>query len=239
MIYENPFRVGKKKLQRFAEMQEFNNVVQAGAGEVLSRQHSLYGKWAAEFFGNRGPVILELGCGKGEYTVELARMFPERNFVGIDIKGARMWKGARHALYNNLDNAGFLRTRIEMISSFFARNEVDGIWITFPDPQPRKSRKRLTAPAFLNRYREFLRQKGNVHLKTDSRELYEYTLSVLEHNRLKVIEKTSDLYGSGATCPVLSIRTYYEKQFLEQGKPICYIKFRIDGNEVITEPDEE
>ncbi len=231
--------MGKKKLQRFAELQDFENVVQAGAGEVYDRRHPLYGKWAAEFFGNPGPLVLELGCGKGEYTVELAKMFPETNFLGADIKGARMWKGAMHALDNNLNNAGFLRTRLELIPSFFAPDEIGEIWITFPDPQPRKSRKRLTAPAFLNRYRGFLKREGIVHLKTDSYELYEYTLSVLEHNGLKVLKETSDLYGSGTICPVLSISTYYEKQFLEKGKPICYIKFRIDGSKTITEPDEE
>ncbi len=231
--------MGKKKLQRFKELQGFKNVVQAETGQVYDRKHDLYGKWSGEFFGRSAPLVLELGCGKGEYTVGLAKMFPGKNFLGVDIKGARMWKGARHALENNLPNAGFLRTRIELISSFFAPGEISEIWITFPDPQPKKSSRRLTAPVFLNRYREFLQPGGQLHLKTDSRELYSYTLAVIESNKLELMNKTDNLYAGNEAGKILSIRTYYEQQFLDRGKPICYIKFRIDGNETITEPDEQ
>jgi tRNA (guanine-N7-)-methyltransferase len=205
---------------------------------VFNRKHPLSGRWAAGFFGSHKPVVIELGCGKGEYSVGMAEMFPGRNFIGIDIKGARLWKGAKHAHNNKMPNVGFLRTRIEFITSFFDRDEVDEIWITFPDPQPRKARKRLTSPGFLNRYRSFLKPGGPVHLKTDSRELYEYTLSVIKANRLEILEQTTDLYGSGPAGEVLSIKTYYEQQFLDQGKPIFYLKFRIDAPGEITGPDE-
>ncbi len=229
--------MAKKKLARFAEVLEFNNVVQAGVEEVFNRKHRLYGKWSDEFFGRNRPVIVELGCGKGEYSVGLADMFPERNFIGVDIKGARLWKGARYAYRNKMQNVGFIRTRIEFISSFFARDEVDEIWLTFPDPQLKKARKRLTSPGFLNRYRSFLKSAGPVHLKTDSSELYEYTLSVIRFNSLELLENTTDLYGLGLTDKVLSIKTFYEQQFLDQGKPIFYLKFRIDAPGEISEPD--
>lgn len=224
---------------RFAEMQDFGNVVQAGADQVYGERHPLCGKWAEAFFRRGGPLVLELGCGKGEYTIEMAKMMPGKNFLGVDIKGARIWKGARYALDNGLENAGFLRTRIELISSFFAQDEVDEIWLTFPDPHVKKARKRLTAPQFLYRYRGFLKPGGLVHLKTDSTVLYEYTLSLLEGNGLEIADHTDDLYGNGTGDPVLDIRTYYEKQFLDQGKSICYIRFRIDGDGLINEPDDQ
>ena len=231
--------MAKKKLARFAEMLQFDNVVQTVAEDVVNRRHQLYGRWAEDFFGSSSPVVLELGCGKGEYTVGLAKMFPGMNFLGVDIKGARMWKGAKYATDNNISNAGFLRTRIELISSFFAPGEIDQIWLTFPDPQLKRARKRLTSASFLNRYRDFLRSGGPVHLKTDSPELHNYTLSLLRANELTVEEATDDLYGRGGTDKILSIRTYYEKQFLEQGKPIFYLRFRLDGAREITEPDDE
>jgi tRNA (guanine-N7-)-methyltransferase len=230
--------VAKKKLARFKEMVHLGNVVQPTADEVLNKKYRLSGKWAKEFFGSEGPVILELGCGKGEYTVGLAMMFPERNFLGVDIKGARMWKGARFAHERGIRNAGFLRTRIELINSFFDRGEIDNIWLTFPDPQLKKARKRLTSPGFLNRYRQFLRSNGAVHLKTDSRELYDYTLSVIRTNRLPLEDATEDLYGRGGRDEILAIKTYYEQQFLEQGKPILYTRFRLDGALEISEPDD-
>lgn len=235
----NKFKVAKKKLARFAEMLRFDNVVQAGVNEAFNRKHQLYGRWAEDFFGSSGPLVLELGCGKGEYTIALAKIFPGRNFLGVDIKGARIWKGAKYAFENRLGNAGFLRTRIEFISSFFAPGEVEQIWLTFPDPQPKKAGKRLTSPVFLNRYRNFMKQGGELHLKTDSEELYEYTLSVIKHNNLELLHSTGNLYGAGPPGEVLSIRTFYEKQFQSQGKPISYIRFRIDGREEIQEPDEE
>jgi tRNA (guanine-N7-)-methyltransferase len=230
--------VAKKKLARFSEILEFNNVVQAGIGEVYNRKHPLAGQWAREFFGSSRPVVLELGCGKGEYTVGLAGMFPDRNFIGIDIKGSRMWKGAKQAIENKMQNVGFLRTRIEFINAFFDRDEIDEIWITFPDPQPRKPRKRLTSPAFLNRYRMFLKAGRPVHLKTDSRELYEFTLSVIGRNGLEIVRQAGDIYRTAPADEVLSIKTYYEQQFLGQGKPIHYLAFRLDGPGDIIWPDE-
>ncbi len=229
--------VAKKKLARFAEILEFGNVIQAGADEVLNRKHPLWGKWKNDFFNNDNPIILELGCGKGEYTTGLALMSPDKNFIGVDIKGARLWKGARFAYENRMPNVGFIRTRIEMISSFFSKDEVDQIWLTFPDPQPKKAKKRLTSPSFLNRYRKFMSDHGFVHLKTDSRELYDYTLEVIDFNGLELIESTSDLYDSCYNGEIVSIKTYYESLFLNQGKPICYAKFKIDKPAEIIEPD--
>jgi tRNA (guanine-N7-)-methyltransferase len=229
--------VAKKKLFRFAEMQTFNNVVHATADDVLNKKHPLHGRWAEKFFGSALPVVLELGCGKGEYTTGLAELFPKLNFLGIDIKGARIWKGAKYANENKLGNAGFLRTRIDFISSFFAPGEIDQIWITFPDPQLKKARKRLTSSVFLNRYREFLKAGGLVHLKTDNLELYQYTLSVIKTNGLELLEATDNLYGSDQAGSVLSIKTYYEQQYLDKGMPITYLKFRIDSQDVITEPE--
>jgi tRNA (guanine-N7-)-methyltransferase len=231
--------VAKKKLFRFAEMQTFNNVVHATANDVLNKKHPLYGKWAKNFFVKSKPVVLELGCGKGEYTTGLAELFPELNFLGIDIKGARIWKGAKYANENKLDNAGFLRTRIDFISSFFGPGEIDQIWITFPDPQLKKPRKRLTSSVFLNRYREFLKAGGLVHLKTDNPELYHYTLSVIKTNGLELLEATDNLYGSDPAGDVLSIKTYYEQRYLDKGIPITYLKFRIDSEDDITEPEPE
>lgn len=231
--------MAKKKLARFAEMRQFGNVIETTAEEVLNRRHPLYGRWADDFFGSQGPITLELGCGKGEYTVQMAKMFGERNFLGVDIKGARMWKGARQAVEESIMNAGFLRTRIEMISSFFAPGEIDQIWLTFPDPQLKRARKRLTSAAFLNRYRRFLREGGTVHLKTDSIELHTYTLSVIQENGLETEDATDDLYRRGGIGEILSIKTFYEQQYLDQGKPISYLRFRLDGPSEITEPDEE
>lgn len=231
--------MGKKKLARFAEVAGFSNVVQAGANEAYNSKHRLYGRWAKDFFISPNPVILELGCGKGEYTTELARIFTDINFLGVDIKGARIWKGAKYALENKIHNSGFLRARIEMISSFFAKDEIDQIWITFPDPQLKKPGKRLTSPAFMNRYRTFLKKGGVIHLKTDSTELYDYTMSVIAFNGLRIINSTSDLYGSGLTDRILAIKTFYEQQFLSHGKPITYIRFTLDGTSEILEPDDD
>jgi tRNA (guanine-N7-)-methyltransferase len=236
-------KVAKKKLIRFDEILEFENVVQAGTREVFKQKHKLYGRWNESFFGTHKPIVVELGCGKGEYTTGLAAMFPDRNFIGVDIKGSRIWKGAKYALENNMHNVVFLRTRIEFISSFFANSEIDEIWLTFPDPQPKKLRKRLTSARFLNRYREFLRKGGLVHLKTDSLELHDYTLSLIETNGLELAGATRDLYSpqnAGLdTREILSIRTYYEQRFLDQGKKISYLKFRLDPSREIKEPDEK
>jgi len=225
----------KRKLERFAEMNTFPNVVQPSFEEAFRTNHPLKGNWNRNFFGADHPLILELGCGKGEYTVGLAGLFPESNFIGVDIKGARIWKGAKTALLNNTHNAGFLRTRIEFINSFFASGEVDEIWLTFPDPQLEKKRKRLTAPKFLNTYRNFLKDKGTVHLKTDNKVLYRYTLDIVQYNKLEIVRNTEDLYASAFADPILSIRTYYESQFITMGLAIHYISFRLPYDKNIEE----
>lgn len=228
----------KKKIQRFRELDSFAHVVQPSFKEAFQLDHHLKGNWNRDFFQNEHPITLELGCGKGEYTVGLAKAFPEINFIGIDIKGARMWRGALEIQQHGLRNAGFLRSRIELIESFFAPSEVHEIWITFPDPQPRKAKKRLTSPQFLNRYQRFLKPGGIIHLKTDSRELYDYSLNILRHNPCQVLWNTTDLYASPPDDQVLSIKTFYENQFLLKGKPISYIRFLIGPNPLSDVPGE-
>lgn len=219
--------MGKDKLRRFAENLTFECLVQPRFDEVFGRDHALKGRWHSDFFHNDRPIVLELGCGKGEYTVALAERTPERNFIGIDIKGARMWRGAKTATERGMGNVGFLRTRIELIGSFFAPGEVAEIWITFPDPQLRtkRARKRLTAPGFLAAYARMLAPGGTIHLKTDSKHLYAYTQAVIARFGLPCAEATDDLYGSGRADDVLSVRTAYEQRFLEMGLPITYTRF--------------
>jgi tRNA (guanine-N7-)-methyltransferase len=228
--------MGKDKLRKFAENLTFDNLVQPEFDDIFRRDHALKGHWATTFFNNDRPIVLELGCGKGEYTVGLGVACPDRNFIGIDIKGARMWRGAKTATGMGLRNVGFLRTRIEFINSFFGPGEVSGIWITFPDPQLKKGRekKRLTSPVFLEYYAQFLAPGGVIHLKTDSRELHDYTLRVIEANGLPCEVACADIYGefqgdaglSAATDPTLfSIKTAYERRFLAEGKPITYLRF--------------
>lgn len=233
--------MAKHKLARWAELGTFRNVIQPQAGEPLGKEHHIKGKWNKEMFGNDNPVVLELGCGKGEYTVGLAERFPENNYIGIDIKGSRMWRGAKTADYKKLLNTAFLRTRIEFISSFFAEDEVDEIWITFPDPQPEKrnSNKRLTCPWFLNKYRIFLKNHGIIHLKTDNPDLYNYTKSLAEKNGLEIVMATSDLYGKIPSDDILSINTYYESIFLKERHKICYLSFRLDKNKIVEDGTEK
>jgi len=188
------------------------------------------GKWNIDYFGNISPLVLELGCGKGEYTVGLARLFPEKNFIGIDIKGARMWRGAKTAIHDRLANVAFVRTKIDLINTVFAKNEVDEIWITFPDPQPRKPGKRLSSAKFLNYYRAIIKPNGIIHLKTDSAELYLYTKAMLELNNIEPQFATQDLYSELKNDPVLGIQTFYEKSFLSKGKRINYLKFNMPVN---------
>jgi tRNA (guanine-N7-)-methyltransferase len=230
--------VGKNKLYRFAEMASFSNVVQPPLAEIINVDYALKGKWNQEFFKNNNPIVLELGCGKGEYTLGLARKYPEKNFMGLDIKGARIWAGAKEALRDSLTNVGFLRTRIEHIGSFFGPNEISEIWITFPDPQEKRIRakKRLTSSRFLPNYRRFLKREGIIHLKTDNSILYEYTCHLAEQNHFQILLNTSDLYNTGQSDEILSIRTFYESQYLAQGIPIKYIRFRILHENAILEP---
>jgi tRNA (guanine-N7-)-methyltransferase len=226
--------VGKNKLARWTEFGSYDNVIQPQIGDVSGKDHPIKGKWKKELFKNENPIVLELGCGKGEYTVGLANNYLQHNFIGIDIKGARMWRGAKTADEQKLKNVAFLRTRIEFINSFFCEDEVDEIWITFPDPHPggRNSNKRLTSPWFLNSYRKFLKDKGLVHLKTDNAELYEFTRKVLIHNDIETIISTNDLYSQPSDS-ILSIKTHYEKLFLAAGMKINYLRFRLEKNKNI------
>ena len=229
--------MAKNKLKRFVDMATYPNVIEPTFEEVFRTDFRLKGRWAEDVFGNEKPIVLELGCGKGEYSVNLARKYPEKNFIGVDIKGSRMWVGATDALQNNLENVVFLRTRIEFITSCFASGEVSEIWITFPDPQPiqRRANKRLTSARFLNSYKNILRTDGIIHLKTDSSFLYDYTNRVIDANRLQVFENTDDLYHSGSADDILSIKTYYEKMFMDKGFTIKYLKFAIPENTVVQE----
>lgn len=222
--------MGKNKLARWNELGTFNNVFQPEIGAVAGKDHPVKGTWNDTVFRNMNPVVLELGCGKGEYTVGLAARFPDNNYVGVDIKGSRMWRGAKTANDLNLSNVAFLRTRIEFINSFFNEGEVDEIWITFPDPHPgeKNSNKRLTSPWFLNRYRLFLKDKGLIHLKTDNTELYNYSKKVVLHNNLELVKSTDDLYSGNFSDEILSIKTHYEKLFLKDGLKINYLTFRLD-----------
>lgn len=226
--------MGKNKLARWTELGSYDNVIQPEIEDVSGKDHPIKGRWNQDLFQNENPIILELGCGKGEYTVGLANNFPHNNFIGIDIKGARMWRGAKTANEQKLANVAFLRTRIEFINSFFSADEVDEIWITFPDPHPggRNSNKRLTSPWFLNSYRLFLKDKGLIHLKTDNKELYDFTCKVLSHNNVETIISTNDLYSEKID-NILSIRTHYEKIFLDTGLKINYISFRLDKEKII------
>jgi tRNA (guanine-N7-)-methyltransferase len=220
--------VGKNKLGRWTEFGSYDNVIQPLIEDIAGKDHPIKGQWNSELFKNNNPIVLELGCGKGEYSVGLSENFPDKNFIGIDIKGARMWRGAKTANEKNLPNVAFLRTRIEFINSFFSRDEVDEIWITFPDPHPgaRNSNKRLTSPWFLNTYRLFLKDKGLIHLKTDNKELYEFTMRTLAYNNLQIIFSTNDLYSEQSD-NILSIKTHYEKIYLTSGIRITYLSFRL------------
>lgn len=221
--------MGKNKLERFAENSTFKNLIQLSYEEITNLgQCPFKGKWRSEFFGNDKPIVLELGCGKGEYTVGLARKYPEKNFIGIDIKGARLWRGCKTSNEENMKNVAFVRTHIQMITSYFDANEVDEIWITFPDPQLKKPNKRLTSERFLQLYSQILKPQGLIHLKTDSAELYDFTLNeVLIPSSRDVIYHTADLYHSDFNEEVIEIQTFYESMYLKEGKPITYIKFRL------------
>ncbi|HJA98345.1 MAG TPA: tRNA (guanosine(46)-N7)-methyltransferase TrmB [Candidatus Alistipes avicola] len=223
--------MGKDKLKRFAENLTFECFIQPSFEEAFRCDHPMKGHWHDGFFHNDRPIVLELGCGKGEYTVALAERDPSRNFIGIDIKGARMWRGAKTVTERKIPNAGFLRTRIEMINSFFAEGEVDEIWITFPDPQlkTRRAKKRLTSPLFLSYYAKLLTPDGKINLKTDSQHLYAYTQAVINHFGLPCEVANDDIYGSGFADEVLSVKTAYEQMFLERGLPITYTRFALGG----------
>lgn len=243
--------MGKNKLARWNEFGSFSNVIQPEIGEIAGKDHPIKGNWSSRIFKNTNPIILELGCGKGEYTVELGHIFPCNNYIGIDIKGARMWRGAKTSNERSMTNVAFLRTRIEFINSFFAADEVDEIWITFPDPHPGavNSNKRLSSASFLSKYLSFLKENGIIHLKTDNIELYKFTGSLIKKYKLELLASTDDLYSidpdsgkmnqeliNSLSHPgenvsffnnILSIKTHYEKQFLLKGMKITYLSFRL------------
>ena len=223
--------VSKNKLTKFEEMKGYEHVFQAPFNAIKNSDFFLKGQWGTEFFENQNPLVLELGCGKGEYSVELAEKHPEKNFLGIDIKGARLWKGAKIALEKKLKNVGFLRTQIEIIGQFFGPDEVDEIWLTFPDPQMKKTRKRLTSTFFLKKYKTFLKKEGIIHLKTDSNFQYSYTSALVHLNEFEIIAETGDLYESAILNDTLRIKTFYEKQWLSRGIPIKYLAFRLNDKD--------
>ncbi|MGB7785906.1 MAG: tRNA (guanosine(46)-N7)-methyltransferase TrmB [Salinimicrobium sp.] len=220
----------KNKLKRFRENETFPNVVQPTREEVVAGDFRYKGKWNSKFFKKDQPLVLELGCGKGEYSVGLAQAYPEKNFLGIDIKGARFWRGAKTALEEGLDNVAFLRSQIELVDQLFAENEVDEIWITFPDPQIKykRTKHRMTNSEFLQKYKKVLKEDGFVNLKTDSEFMHGYTLGLLHGEGHEILHANHDVYKNDySPKEVVGIQTFYEKQYLEQGKPITYIRFRI------------
>ena len=231
--------MGKGKLKKFADMAAYPNVVEHPYSTIDNVDFPLKGCWGRDFFKNDNPIVLELGCGRGEYTVALARRFPEKNFIGVDIKGARMWTGATDALEAGLSNVGFLRTNIEIIDRLFAAGEVSEIWLTFPDPQMKKLTKRLTSSHFLARYRNILADDAVVHLKTDSNFMFTYTKYIAEVNNLPVVECIDDVHGQSEVSDILQIRTHYESQWIARGINIKYISFNLTAMEQYAEPDIE
>ena len=244
--------MSKGKLKKFAEMEMFKNVFQYPYGVISEVPFEMRGYWREQYFHNDNPIVLELGCGKGEYTVGLARVYPNINFIGVDIKGARIYTGAKQALEEGLDNVAFLRTSIEIIDRFFNEDEVQEIWLTFSDPQMKNVHKRLTSTFFMNRYRCFLIDGGIVHLKTDSNFLFTYTTYMVNVNQLPVLFRTEDLYGNELsegrvaenqmdekTREILGIHTYYENQWIERGLNIKYMKFQLPRTGELVEPDVE
>lgn len=237
--------MGKNKLAKFADMATYPHVFEAPGVAVDKAPFEMRGQWHEKFFNNDNPIVLELGCGRGEYTVGLARLFPDKNFIGVDIKGARMWTGATESLNEGMKNVAFLRTHIEFIDRFFAPGEVAEIWLTFSDPQMKKVTKRLTSTFFLERYRRFLVNDGLVHLKTDSNFLFTYTNYVVDENKLPVLFRTDDLYHTLSVEKdeevqrILGIQTYYEQQWIARGLNIKYLKFQLPTEGELREPDVE
>ncbi|MBQ8337311.1 MAG: tRNA (guanosine(46)-N7)-methyltransferase TrmB [Bacteroidaceae bacterium] len=231
--------MGKGKLKKFADMASYDNVVEHPYSVIDNVDFPLRGNWNRDFFKNGNPIVLELGCGRGEYTVALAKRFPGKNFIGVDIKGARMWTGATEAKEAGLTNVGFLRTNIEIIDRLFEQGEVSEIWLTFPDPQMKKFTKRLTSSLFLARYRDILAPDAVVHLKTDSNFLFTYTKYITEVNGLPVVECIDDVHGQPRVSDTLQIRTYYESQWLSRGIKIKYLAFNLPAKECYEEPNVE
>ena len=239
--------MGHDKLRKFAENETFSCLLQPSASDALAdgyeslRDHPVKGHWYPAMFASEAPLTLELGCGKGEYTIALAQRDPSRNFVGVDIKGARLWKGAKYATQHAMPNVAFMRSRIEFISAYFAPSEVSEIWLTFPDPQYKSRNSRLCSPVFLERYRKILAPSGTIHLKTDSRYLHEYAKAVCAASGLEVLCCTEDLYAdTSSSIPTVAkeVQTFYEGIFLEQGYRINYLSFRLDGGAPLVQPED-
>lgn len=231
--------MAKNKLQKFAEMRTFSNVFQCGMQqlEVGSEITEMAGHWREMYFRNDHPIVLELGCGRGEYTVGLGQLYPDVNFIGVDIKGARMWAGAKQAELAGMKNVAFLRTNIEMLPRFFGNEEVDEIWITFCDPQMKKATKRLTSSYFMERYQQLLKPNGVIHLKTDSLFLYTYTREMIRVNEYEKIADTDDLYAKEQYPDAQALRTHYEQQWLERGLTIKYLKWKLAHKQNLLEPE--
>lgn len=228
--------MANNKLAKFADMAIYKNVFQYTYKQLQQNTFPLKGKWAEKYFKNNNPIVLELGCGKGEYTVGLARYYPNKNFIGIDIKGARMWTGATDAIESKLDNVAFVRSRIEAIADFFGTNEVSEIWITFPEPQMKRTNRRLTSCRFMKEYSKILKEDALIHLKTDSYFLYTYTKALIEENQIELLFDTSNLYQSEIESKELSIQTFYEKVWLSRGFNIKYLKYVHSKKEKWIEP---
>ncbi len=232
--------MGKNKLAKFAEMEGFSHVFQVSSHAVREGlSFEMKGKWNELFFKNNNPIVLELGCGKGEYSLGLAQLYPDKNFIGVDIKGARLWTGAKESFQKGLNNVAFVRTDIEMIHHFFGNNEVSEIWLTFPDPQMKKVTKRLTSTNFMKLYQQFVKENGLIHLKTDSNFMFSYTCEMVKSNHYPIIYSTDNLYSSELTDPILGIKTYYEQQWLSRGISIKYIQFMLKNTDNFIEPDIE
>ena len=219
----------KNKIRKFKENLTFPHLFQFGYHNLMATGFKLKGKWHESFFKNKNPIILELGCGKGEYTIGLATKYPNNNYIGVDVKGARLWQGAKSTNEFGINNTAFLRTNIELIDYFFEANEIQEIWITFPDPHPKlaKAHKRLISPRFLSLYNQFLSPDGIIHLKTDNLGLFEYCLEIIELEKHRLIYQTNDTYNSNLKNEIVNIQTFYEKQYLAEGKKINYLKFHL------------
>ena len=228
--------MSKNKLEKFDVMETYEHVIQAPYNKIERNNFYLKGNWREDFFKNNNPIVLELGCGKGEYTVALAERNPKINYIGVDIKGARLYNGAKKAFEKGLKNVAFLRTNIEIIAQFFGEEEIAEIWLTFPDPQMKKTRKRLTSTSFLDKYNFFLKKEGIIHLKTDSNFQYSYTLAMVQLNEFEILAETDNLYESELLTETLQIKTFYEKQWLSRGITIKYLAFILTDKKFI-EPE--
>ncbi len=228
--------MGKGKLLKFEENNSFDFLFQPNAQKMYEEDFYLKGKWGSDFFKNDNPIVLEVACGKGEYTTGMAQLFPDKNFIGVDFKGARLWRGCKTRVEKNLTNVAFIRNKIEFLKSFFCENEISEIWVTFPDPQKEKDRKKLISERFLNMYKTLLKDNGSIFLKTDSKHLYDYTQRLIKLNDINPILASEDIYAEGIADKCYNIQTHYEKLFLKEGKKITLTEFKLDKEKVYINP---